>query len=68
MTKSKLMKIVFLTVFLVLILGTVALAGDPSGATTGGIADITAAKAGQPTSESLRMGPTETGLTEWLAE
>ncbi|OLN29281.1 ammonium transporter [Desulfosporosinus metallidurans] len=49
MTKSKFMKITFLTVFLILIIATVALAGDPTGANTGGIADIAAAKAGDPT-------------------
>lgn len=49
MTKPKFMKIMFLTAFLVFILGSVALAGDPSGASTGGIADIAAAKAGDPT-------------------
>ena len=49
MTKTKFMKIIFLTVFLILIIATVALAGDPTGVNTGGIADIAAAKAGNPT-------------------
>lgn len=49
MTKSKFMKVMFLTVFFVFLISTVALAGDPTGASTGGIADIAAAKAGDPT-------------------
>jgi ammonium transporter, Amt family len=38
---------------IILLAATHALAGDPSGATTGGIADITAAEAGKPTLEEV---------------
>ncbi|MDR3600597.1 MAG: ammonium transporter [Desulfosporosinus sp.] len=64
MKKSKFIKILFLAVFLVLILATVALAGDPSGATTGGIADITAAKAGDPTLAEIaaQVGKNKIGI------
>ncbi len=43
------LKISFLTLLLLLACASVALAGDPSGTTTGGINDIAAATAGQPT-------------------
>ncbi|MHB1651322.1 MAG: ammonium transporter [Desulfitobacteriaceae bacterium] len=42
-------KIALMTVFFLLTIASVTLAGDPSGASTGGIADIPAATAGQPT-------------------
>lgn len=64
MTKRKFFKIMFLTVFFILIIATVALAGDPTGASTGGIADITAAKAGQPTLTELaaQVGKNKIGI------
>jgi Amt family ammonium transporter len=46
---------VWLTIALVLVVAgaTFALAGDPSGGSTGGIADVTAAEAGKPTLEEV---------------
>ncbi|WP_407312590.1 ammonium transporter [Desulfosporosinus sp. SB140] len=64
MKKSKLIKVMLLTVFLILIFATVALAGDPSGANTGGIADIAAAKAGDPTLSEVaaQVGKNKIGI------
>lgn len=42
-----------LTVTAIMLMATAAMAGDPSGANTGGIADITAAEAGKPTLEEV---------------
>ncbi|KLU65591.1 ammonia channel precursor [Desulfosporosinus acididurans] len=66
MKRSKLIKITLLTVFLILMIATVALAagGDPSGANTGGIADIAAAKAGDPTLSEVaaQVGKNKIGI------
>ncbi|MGC7873724.1 ammonium transporter [Desulfosporosinus sp. SYSU MS00001] len=65
MKRSKLIKITLLTVFLILLIATAALAaGDPSGANTGGIADIAAAKAGDPTLSEVaaQVGKNKIGI------
>lgn len=64
MLKRRYLSIALLTAFLILIFASVALAGDPSGAATGGVADITAATAGQPTMTELaaQVGKNKIGI------
>lgn len=64
MTARRGLKTLFLALFFVLMFASVALAGDPSGASTGGINTITAATAGQPTLEEVaaQVGKNEIGI------
>lgn len=64
MTARRGLKTLFLTLFFVLMFASVALAGDPTGASTAGINTIPAATAGQPTLEEVaaQVGKNEIGI------
>lgn len=64
MKVTRSVKILLLTAFFIMMFASVALAGDPSGATTGGVADITAATAGQPnlTEVASQVGKNKIGI------
>ncbi|NLI92742.1 MAG: ammonium transporter [Peptococcaceae bacterium] len=64
LTKKRLLSITLLAGLFILIFAAVALAGDPSGANTGGVGDITAATAGQPTMDEIaaQVGKNKIGI------